>query len=156
MSNIKVGYKDKKVFNDLNRLITGISNNKVQKIRIRFGSGKIIIIVTKYAADLMDMVSKKRMKYDKSRTIFNDEIIKSVNIIASEKPSDNRAKLLKAFLDLKEVFTGIVYRFKIFDHKYEVVRLKNKADDKQSKLETQNEPLELDKENESTFEERTE
>ena len=31
MSNVKVGYKDKKVFNDLNRLITDISNNKVKK-----------------------------------------------------------------------------------------------------------------------------
>ena len=31
MSNIKVGYKDKKVFNDLNRLITDISNNRVKK-----------------------------------------------------------------------------------------------------------------------------
>ena len=31
MSNVKVGYKDKKVFNDLNRLITDISNNKIKK-----------------------------------------------------------------------------------------------------------------------------
>ena len=31
MSHVKVGYKDKKVFNDLNRLITDISNNKVKK-----------------------------------------------------------------------------------------------------------------------------
>ena len=31
MSNVKVGYKDKKVFNDLNWLITDISNNKVKK-----------------------------------------------------------------------------------------------------------------------------
>ena len=31
MSNVKVGYGDKKVFNDLNRLITDISNNKVKK-----------------------------------------------------------------------------------------------------------------------------
>ena len=31
MSNVKVGYKDKKVFNDLNRLITDVSNNRVKK-----------------------------------------------------------------------------------------------------------------------------
>ena len=31
MSNVKVGYGDKKVFNDLNRSITDISNNKVKK-----------------------------------------------------------------------------------------------------------------------------
>ena len=31
MSNVKVGYKDKEVFNDLNRLIANISNNKVKK-----------------------------------------------------------------------------------------------------------------------------
>ena len=31
MSNVKVGYGDKKVSNDLNRLITDISNNKVKK-----------------------------------------------------------------------------------------------------------------------------
>ena len=31
MSNVNVGYRDKKVFNDLNRQITDISNNKVKK-----------------------------------------------------------------------------------------------------------------------------
>ena len=31
MSNVKVGYKDKKDFSDLNRLITDITNNKVNK-----------------------------------------------------------------------------------------------------------------------------
>ena len=30
-NNVKVGYKDKKGFNDLNRLITDIRNNKVKK-----------------------------------------------------------------------------------------------------------------------------
>ena len=30
-SNVKVGYKDKSVFNYLNRLITDISNNKAEK-----------------------------------------------------------------------------------------------------------------------------
>ena len=31
MSNVKVGYKDNKFFNDLKRLITDKSNNKVKK-----------------------------------------------------------------------------------------------------------------------------
>ena len=31
MNNVDISYKDKKVFNDLNRLITDISNNKVKK-----------------------------------------------------------------------------------------------------------------------------
>ena len=31
MNKVKVNKEDKKVFNDLNRLITGISNNKVKK-----------------------------------------------------------------------------------------------------------------------------
>ena len=30
MSNVKIGYKDKKVFKDLNRLITNVSNNRVK------------------------------------------------------------------------------------------------------------------------------
>ena len=72
----------------------------------------------------------------------------------SEKPSNNRTRLLKIFLDLGEVFTERFYSVKIFDNKYEVVKLKNKADDKQPKLETQNEPLELGKEKEPKFEER--
>ena len=41
----------------------------------------------------------------------------------------------------------------MFDGKYEVVELKHKADDKQSKLETQNESLELDNKKEPKFEE---
>ena len=72
----------------------------------------------------------------------------------SEKPSNNRTRLLKIFLDLGEVFRERFYSVKIFDNKYEVVKLKNKADDKQPKLETQNEPLELGKEKEPKFEER--
>ena len=31
ISNVKVGFKDKEVFNDLNRLIANISNKKVKK-----------------------------------------------------------------------------------------------------------------------------
>ena len=101
----------------------------------------------------MDLVSKNKITYDKVKTIFNGKTIITVNIIASEKPSDNRTKLLKTFLDLGEVFNGIVYSLKMFDDKNEIVRLKIKADHKQSKLETQNGPLELDKEKEPKFEE---
>ena len=101
----------------------------------------------------MDLVSKNKITYDKVKTIFNGKTIITVNIIASEKPSDNRTKLLKTFLDLGEDFNGIVYSLKMFDDKNEIVRLKIKADDKQSKLETQNGPLELDKEKEPKFEE---
>ena len=239
MSNIKVGYKDKKVFNDLNRLITDISNNKVKKenaikrleksicdlnqlrqekstvfqnkmiqvvyqlfnsfglnkrllllfskkepdqlrlpdyvkvnydkfyriknnidnnksftTRIKDKSGKVIIIDTKDAADLIDQITKNRITNNKVKMIFNDEISKSATIIALEKPNNNRTKLLNVFFDLGEVFNERFYSIKIFDDKYEVVELKNKADDKQSKLKTQNESLELDKEKEPKFEER--
>ena len=51
----------------------------------------------------MELVSKNGITYDKVSAIFNDEIIKSANIIAPEKPSDNRTKLLKVFLDIEEV-----------------------------------------------------
>ena len=239
MSHVKVGYKDKKVFNDLNRLITDISNNKVKKeealksleksipdlnqlrqekstvfhnnmiqvvyqlfnsfglnkrllllfskkepdqlrlpdyvkvnydkfyriknnidnnksftTRIKDKSGKVIIIDTKDAADLIDQITKNRITNNKVKMIFNDEISKSATIIALEKPNNNRTKLLNVFFDLGEVFNERFYSIKIFDDKYEVVELKNKADDKQSKLKTQNESLELDKEKEPKFEER--
>ena len=231
MSNVKVGYGDKKVFNDLNRLITDISNNKVKKentierflksisdlnqlkqkkvvfqnmmihvvyqlfhsfglntrllplfsekeadqlrlpeyvkvsydrfykiknnidnnkdltTRIKDGSGKTIIIDTKYAADLMDRVSKSGITYDKVKTIFNNEIVKSANIIASEKPSNNRICYEKYFSIwekfLLESFTAL--KFLMINMRSWNVELKNKADDKQSKLETQNEPLSLTK-----------
>ena len=206
ISNVKVGFKDKEVFNDLNRLIANISNNKVKKedpikrleesisdlnqlrqekstvfqkkmiqviqqlfnslglnkrllpsfskkepdqlrlpdyvkmsydrfykrknnidnnkgltTRIKVKSGKVIIIDTKDTADLMGSVSKNGITYDKVKTIFNDEIIKSTNIVALEKPSDNKTKLLKVLFDLGEVFTGRFYSVKIFDDKFEVV-----------------------------------
>ena len=62
--------------------------------RIKDKSGKVIIIDTKDAADLMDRVSKNGITYDKAKTIFNDQIIESVNIIALKKPSDNIYKFL--------------------------------------------------------------
>ena len=189
MSHVKVGYKDKKVFDDLNRLITDISNNKVKKedaiksleksipdlnqlrqekstvfhnnmiqvvyqlfnsfglnkrllllfrkkepdqlrlpdyvkvnydkfyriknnidnnksftTRIKDKSGKVIIIDTKDAADLIDQITKNRITYNKVKMIFNDEISKSATIIALEKPNNNRTKLLNVFFDLGEVF----------------------------------------------------
>ena len=121
---------------------------------IKDKSGKVIIIDTKDAADLIDQITKNRITNNKVKMIFNDEISKSATIIALEKPNNNRTKLLNVFFDLGEVFNKRFYSIKIFDDKYEVVELKNKADDKQSKLKTQNESLELDKEKEPKFEER--
>ena len=82
----------------------------------------------------MDWVSNYEIAYDEVKTIFNDQIVKSADIIASEKLSDNRTRLLKIFLDLGEIFSGRFTVLKFFDNKYEVVELKNKANDKQSKL----------------------
>ena len=92
--------------------------------RIKGRSSKIIIIDTKYAADLIDLVSKNKITYDKVKLIFNDKILKSVNIVASEKPSENRTKLLKTFFDLGEVFTRKFSDLKILDDKNEVTELK--------------------------------
>ena len=64
------------------------------KTRIKDKSGKVIIIDTKDAADLMDRVSKSGITYDKAKTVFNDQIIKSVNIVALKKPSNNIYKFL--------------------------------------------------------------
>ena len=85
--------------------------------------------------------------------IFDNNTVKNANIIALTRPTDNRTEMLKIFFDIEEVLSGKRYDFKTVDDKCEAVKLKNKADDKQSKLETQNEPLELDKEKESKFEE---
>ena len=54
--------------------------------------GKIIDTDTKSAADLMDRVSKNKNTYDKVKSIFNDDILKSANT------NSNRTKLLKIFL----------------------------------------------------------
>ena len=54
--------------------------------------GKIIDMDTKSAADLMDRVSKNKNTYDKVKSIFNDDILKSANT------NSNRTKLLKIFL----------------------------------------------------------
>ena len=62
----------------------------------------------------MDWVSNYEIAYDEVKTIFNDQIVKSVDIIASEKLSDNRTRLLKIFLDLGEIFSGRFYSVEIF------------------------------------------
>ena len=128
------------------KIKNNIDNNKGLTTRIKDNSVKIITIDIKYAANLMDLISKSKVEYNEAKRIFNDNIIDSINSIVFEKPSNNRTKLLNAFLDLKEVFTGKVYKIKIDDDKYEVVKLKNNAADKKSKLEKQNESLELEKE----------
>ena len=61
--------------------------------------------------------------------------------------------LLKNRATTSTSFYWKFYGIKIFDDKYEVAELKNKAGDKQSILETQNKPLELVKEKEPKFEE---
>ena len=94
----------------------------------------------------MDLISKNKDKYDEAKRIFNDNIIGSICSINSEKLSNNGTKLLRVFLDLREVFTGEVYKIKIYDDKYDIVKLKNNAADEKSKLGTQNESLELEKE----------
>ena len=77
-----------------------------------------------YWTEFQRIESHKKKKND----FINDEIIKSANIFAFEKPSVNETKLLKIFFDLGEVFTGRFYSIKTFDDK-QVVELKNKADD---------------------------
>ena len=62
----------------------------------------------------MDWVSNYEIAYDEVKTIFNDQIVKSADIIASEKLSDNRTRLLKTFLDLGEIFSGRFYSLEIF------------------------------------------
>ena len=64
MSNIKVGYKDKKVFNDLNRLITDISNNKVKK-------EDSIKRFKKYISDLNQLRQKS--------TVFQNKMIQVIH-----------------------------------------------------------------------------
>ena len=134
------------------KIKNNIDNNKGLATKIKDKSGKMIIIDTKYAANLMNLILKNKVKYDEAKRNFNDNIIESISSINFEKPSNNRTKLLRVFLDLREVFTGKVYRTKI-DDKYDIIKLKNNAADKKSKLETENESLELYKEKKPKFEE---
>ena len=108
---------------------------------------------TKYAGNLRELISKYKGKYNEIKRIFNDNIIGSISSINAKKLSDNRAKLLRVFHNLRDVFTGEVYEIKIYDDKYDIIKLKNNSVDKKSKLETQNNSLELYKEKEPNFEE---
>ena len=60
--------------------------------------GKIIDIDTKSATDLMDRVSKNKNTYNKVKSIFNDDILKAANTIASINYNSSRSKLIKIFL----------------------------------------------------------
>ena len=62
-NNVEVSYKDKKVFNDLNRLITEISNNKVKK-------EDAIKRLKKSVSDLNQLGQKN--------TVFQNKIIHSI------------------------------------------------------------------------------
>ena len=62
-NNAEVSYKDKKVFNDLNRLITEISNNKVKK-------EDAIKRLKKSVSDLNQLGQKN--------TVFQNKIIHSI------------------------------------------------------------------------------
>ena len=116
-------------------------------------SGNLITINTKDEPDLTDRISKNEIANDEVKMIFNNNTVKNANIIALTRPTDSRTEMLNFFFDIEEVLSRKRYDFKTVDDKYEAAKLKNKADDKQSKLETQNEPLELDGEKEPKFEE---
>ena len=102
----------------------------------------------------MDHISKNQITYDEVKMIFNYKIISVGNKIAITNLTD-KTKLLKIFFDLREVLSGELYGVKIVDGKYESVKLKNKADDEQSRLEIQREmPSELGNKEELKFEKR--
>ena len=102
----------------------------------------------------MDHISKNQITYDEVKMIFNYKIISAGNKIAITNLTD-KTKLLKIFFDLREVLSGELYGVKILDGKYESVKLKNKADDEQSRLEIQREmPSELGNKEELKFEKR--
>ena len=76
---VKVSYdKFYKIKNNIDKSLT---------TRIKDKSGKVIIIDTKDAADLIDQITKNGITYNKVKMIFNDEISKSATIIALEKPN---------------------------------------------------------------------
>ena len=97
------------------KIKNNVDNNKGLMTRMKDKSGKTITIDTKCAVGLMDLISKNKGKYDEAQKTFNDNVIWSISSINSRKPSDNRTKLLRAFLDLREVFTGEDYKTKIYD-----------------------------------------
>ena len=135
-------------------LKNNIDNKKSLMNRVKDWSGKTITIDIKDASNLMDHISKNQIIYDEVKMIFNYEIISAGNKIAITNLTD-KTKLLKIFFDLREVLSGELYGVKIVDGKYESVKLKNKADDEQSRLEIQREmPSELGNKEELKFEKR--
>ena len=135
-------------------LKNNIDNKKSLMNRVKDWSGKTITIDIKDASNLMDHISKNQITYDEVKMIFNYKIISVGNKIAITNLTD-KTKLLKIFFDLREVLSGELYGVKILDGKYESVKLKNKADDEQSRLEIQREmPSELGNKEELKFEKR--
>ena len=135
-------------------LKNNIDNKKSLMNRVKDWSGKTITIDIKDASNLMDHISKNQITYDEVKMIFNYKIISAGNKIAITNLTD-KTKLLKIFFDLREVLSGELYGVKIVDGKYESVKLKNKADDEQSRLEIQREmPSELGNKEELKFEKR--
>ena len=135
-------------------LKNNIDNKKSLMTRVKDWSGKTITIDIKDASNLMDHISKNQITYDEVKMIFNYKIISAGNKIAITNLTD-KTKLLKIFFDLREVLSGELYGVKIVDGKYESVKLKNKADDEQSRLEIQREmPSELGNKEELKFEKR--
>ena len=135
-------------------LKNNIDNKKSLMNRVKDWSGKTITIDIKDASNLMDHISKNQVTYDEVKMIFNYKIISAGNKIAITNLTD-KTKLLKIFFDLREVLSGELYGVKILDGKYESVKLKNKADDEQSRLEIQREmPSELGNKEELKFEKR--
>ena len=133
-------------------LKNNIDNKKSLMNRVKDWSGKTITIDIKDASNLMDHISKNQITYDEVKMIFNYKIISVGNKIAITNLTD-KTKLLKIFFDLREVLSGELYGVKILDGKYESVKLKNKADDEQSRLEIQREmPSELGNKEELKFE----
>ena len=135
-------------------LKNNIDNKKSLMTRVKDWSGKTITIDIKDASNLMDHISKNQITYDEVKMIFNYKIISAGNKIAITNLTD-KTKLLKIFFDLREVLSGELYGVKIVDGKYESVKLKDKADDEQSRLEIQREmPSELGNKEELKFEKR--
>ena len=135
-------------------LKNNIDNKKSLMNRVKDWSGKTITIDIKDASNLMDHISKNQITYDEVKMIFNYKIISAGNKIAITNLTD-KTKLLKIFFDLREVLSGELYGVKILDGKYESVKLKNKADDEQSRLEIQREmPSELGNKEELKFEKK--
>ena len=135
-------------------LKNNIDNKKSLMTRVKDWSGKTITIDIKDASNLMDHISKNQITYDEVKMIFNYKIISAGNKIAITNLTD-KTMLLKIFFDLREVLSGELYGVKIVDGKYESVKLKNKADDEQSRLEIQREmPSELGNKEELKFEKR--